>query len=159
MTFVFLVVGIYMMFIIAILRYHAAVHALKHATSQQKLRTMWFRLYFLFDCRLRSRDPWMLYDERFYGPNYVLFFHYVPTFLMAVLYYNVYQTLVQHNKYLQSLGLVAQSNSSSKILQYIWDRRTFPVNLCTVLCYVAWNFPMSVHASCIENSWKRYVSS
>ena len=155
--FVFLTAGVYMMLTISVLRYYATVYSLKPDISRRKLKSVCGLGYILGliagygvrapVCFVQKNARAHTIHKRIISP-YMIFFNYVPTFVMAVLYYKVYRALMNQNKYLKSLGSnpVAQgsSHSSFKIVNHIKNHRTFLVCVFTVLCYGVGNLPISV---------------
>ena len=154
---VFHVTGVYMMLIISVLRYRAAVHPLKPDISRRKLRIVCGLVYiFCWIVGYGEEMPLCFLEKNSFAKNTYfkfssaceIFLLYAPAAVMAVLYYNTYRSLMTQNKYLKSLGLnpVAQSISGSffTILKYLENRRTFLVSISTVFCFGVGNLPMSV---------------
>ena len=132
----FLVAGMYMMLIIAVLRYRATAHPLKPAISRRKLKIFCGLGYilgliagcgpFLPFCLMTSVD-----DEHllYYFGFAVICFYLFPTVFMAVVYYKIGRALMKQNKHMKRVC------SNAVRSRYVRSRRTFLVCLGTVLCY------------------------
>ncbi|XP_028399565.1 uncharacterized protein LOC114522975 [Dendronephthya gigantea] len=125
---VFKFVGIYMMLIIAILRYHAALHPLKHNISRRKLTvicSLGYILGLILQCgtsvpRCFLQKTVVDYMNKYVYAYVILVLYVAPTLFMAVLYYKVYRALEKQNKYLKNLTPGKESFSTSfKILRII----------------------------------------
>ena len=154
---IFHVAGIYMMLIISVLRYRAAVYPLKPDISRRKLKIICGLGYILgLIAGYGARAPLCFVQPNSHAGiiywkfhySYFIFLYYPSTAVMAVLYYKVCRALMNHKKCLKSFGSspVAQSTSASSfpIMNYIKNRRTFLVCVGTVLCYGVGNLSISV---------------
>ena len=154
---VFQLTGVGIMLIISLLRYRATVHPLKPAISRRKLKVVCGFVYLvglivacgigLPLCFIKSN---VAFDAflKFYDAFFIFFVYFVPTIFMAVVYYQIGQSLIKQNKYMKrvcsNLKRQREPDSSFNILRYIRNRRTFFVCLGTVLCYGIAHIPMSV---------------
>jgi hypothetical protein len=151
--YVFQVAGICMMLVISLLRYRATVHPLKPAISRRKLKVV-CGLVYIFGC-ISGYGAFL--PECFTQALYVKFsyvytivvFYIAPTILLAVVYYKIGRAIIKQNKHMKSVRSTPVSRStpasSSSVLRYIRNRRTFLVCLVTVICYGIANIPMSVN--------------
>ena len=175
---VFKFVEIYMMLIIAMLRYHAAVHPLKHDITRRKLKVicrLGYILGLIVQCGTSIPECFLQknvvdYVKKYVYAYVVLLLYFGPTSIMAVLYYKVYGALEKQNKYLKSLHLTPAEkslSSSFKMTRYIRNRRTFLVCLAIVLCYAFGNLFMSLRLILkinesdnvlMENIWVTYFA-
>ena len=152
-TYFFQVAGTCMMLTISVLRYRATVHPLKPAISRRKLKVVCGLVY--LGCLIASYGVFLpecfLKDDSYWNFRYActLFVLIVPTIFMTVVYYKIGRALMKQNKYMKRVcsNPVRRSapSSSSKILNYIRNRRTFLICLTTVLCYGVGNICYSVH--------------
>ena len=144
-----------MMLTISVLRYHAAVHPLKHDISRRKWKVICCFGYVVgliigygtgvLECFLQQ--DYIAYWRFRY--SFGLFFYSAPPLLMAALYHKVYRALIKQARYMKSLGCGQMTEISSSpslnIHSYIRNRRAFFVCLATVLCYGVGNIPIFVH--------------
>jgi hypothetical protein len=152
-TYFFQNAGTVMMLTISVLRYRATVHPLKPAVSRRKLKVVCGLVY--LGCLIADYGVFLpecfLKDDSYWNFCYActLFFLIVPTIFMTVVYYKIGRALMKQNKYMKRVcsNPVRRSapSSSSKILKYIRNRRTFLICLTTVLCYGVGNISFSVH--------------
>jgi hypothetical protein len=152
-SYVFQLAGVCMMLVISLLRYRATVHPLKPDISRRKLKRVCSLVYifglfagygaFLPECFTQTRYVKVSYVYT------IVVYYFVPTTFMAVVYYKIGRTLVKQNKHMKSMRSYPVSrsapDSSSSIVRYIRNRRTFLVCLMTVICYGIANIPISVN--------------
>ena len=153
----FQLMGVGMMLIISLLRYHATVHPFKPAISRWKLKVVCGLVYLigliagcgigLPLCFIKSNVVYLTY-LKFYYAFWISFVHFVPTIFMAAVYYKISRSLIKQNKHMKRVcsNVIRQRSpdSSFTILRYIRNRPTFLVCLSTVLCYGIAYIPLSV---------------
>ena len=149
-SYAFQVAGIYMMMVIAVLRYRATVHPLRPAVSRRKLKIFCGFGYILGliaghgtiapECFLLNslNDVTLIYTEIFVRGYIVSCFYFLPTLFMAIVYYKIHKALAKQSKQMKLLCSLAMKSA------YDRNRRIFVVCLCSVLCYGLGNIPMSV---------------
>ena len=150
--YVFQLAGVCMMLVISLLRYRATVHPLKPDISRRKLKYV-CGLVYIFGCisGYGAFLPVCFTQTLYVKVSYVytiVVYYFAPTTFMAVVYYKIGRTLVKQNKHIKSVRSYPVSrsapDSSSSIVRYIRNRRTFLVCLMTVICYGIANIPMCV---------------
>ena len=168
--YAFQIAGVYMMMIISVLRYHAAVHPLKHDISRRKWKFVSGLGYVVGlimgygagipECFVQ-KDNVAYWTFRY---SYGLLLYSASPLVMAVLYYKVYRALDKQDRYLKSLSGSRMtrntSRSSFNIYSHLRNRRSFFVCLTTVLCYGVGNIPILVHRilSIAGNDWVEQLS-
>ena len=144
----FLVAGVYMMLIIAVLRYRAAAYPLKPSISRRKLKIVcgFSQMIGLIAgcvqilpyCLMTSVDARITYS--LYYRRYAVFcFYLFPTIFMAVFYYKIGRALDKQNKHMKRVCSNAVRN------RYVRNRRTFLVCLGIVLCFAVQAMLFSLH--------------
>ena len=103
---------------------------------------------YLPQCFIKSKvDVYVAY-QKFYHAFLIFFGYFVPTILMAVVYYKISRSLVKQNKYIKRVGSTTMKrrrpDSFFNILRYIRNRQTFRVCLSIVLCHGIAHIPVSV---------------
>ena len=154
--YTFQLIGVGMMFMISLLRYRAIVHPLKPAISRGKLKVVCGLVYLvglIAGCGIRlplhfkESNVVIVVYQKFYHAFLMFFGYFVPTIIMAVVYYKISRSLVKQNKYIKRVGSNGNRrgpDSFFNILRYIRNRRTFRVCLSIVLCYGISYIPLSV---------------
>ena len=155
--YVFQLAGVNMMLVISLIRYRATVHPLKPACSRRKLKVVCGLLYLagliaacvaeVPMCFVKS----VMHDAywKSYFIFWILFVYFVPTIIMAVVYYKIGRSLMEQKKYMKRMYSNANrrrttSQSPFNILKYIRNRRAFLVCITTVICYGTAHIPISV---------------
>ena len=154
----FVVAGVYMMLIIAALRYRATVHPLKPKISRRKLKIVCSLGYILGltagyglvlpACFLSSDDAWRTYFS-YYLAYSVICFLIFPAVFMAMVYYKIGRALIKQNKQMKRVC------SNAVKSRYVRNRRTFLVCLGTVLCFALSNVLSTVNASTVITGKQR----
>ena len=144
----FALAGVYMMLIIAVLRYRATADPLKPAISRRKLKIICCLGYmlglivgcvlFLPYCLITSVDFTIAYPS-YYRRYAALCFHLFPTVFMAVVYYKIGRALIKQNRHMKRVC------SNAVRSRYVQNRRTFLVCLGTVLCFAVSNASFFVY--------------
>ena len=141
--------GVGMMLIISLLRYRATVHPLKPAVSRRKLKVVCGLVYLgglIAACGIHLPLCFINYRKLYFA--FATFFaFFVPTIIMAVVYYKITRALTKQSKIMKNISSNPsrlRARDSPNILRYIRNRRTFLVCLTTVLCYGIGHIPMSV---------------
>ena len=150
----FQLIGIGMMLIISLLRYRAIVRPLKPAIRRRKLKVLSGLVYLvgsIVGCGIRLPRCFIKSNvaipyEKFYYAFLIFFGCFVPTIIMAVVYYKISQSLIKQDKHIKRVGSNENRRrpDSFNILRYIRNRRTFRVCLSVVLCYRIAYIPLSV---------------
>ena len=148
--------GVGLMLIISLLRYRAIVHPLKPAITRRKLKVVCGLVYIVGSivgcgirlprCFIKSNVVIVAY-KKFYYAFRIFFVYFIPTILMAVVYYKISRSLIKQNKLIKRVGSNEnrrRPDSFFNILRYIRNRRTFRVCLSVVLCYGIAHLPVSV---------------
>ena len=149
-SYAFQVAGIYMMMIIAVVRYRATVHPLKPAVSRRKLKIVCGLGYILGliaghgamapTCFLLNslNNVTRVYTKIFVYSYIMSCFYFLPTLFMAIVYNKIHRALVKQSKQMKQICSQAVKSAYNR------NRRIFLVCLCSVLCYGLGNIPMSV---------------
>ena len=145
------------MLIISLLRYRATVHPLKPAWSRRKLKIVCVLVYLggliaacgteLPLCFIKLNVTHDAYRKSYHA-FWIFLVYFVPTIIMAVVYYKIGRSLMKQNIYMKRTysnpNKRRAPDASFSILRYIRNRRTFIVCLSTVICYGIAHIPISV---------------